>query len=346
MFIGVQLLIAKAMAASDLPIAASAVAKSWDSLYYFLIWLSVFFFILVVGGMLYFSFKYKETPGGKIKYITDDHFIETIWTVIPTILLMVIFVWGWNVYKGMVQAPSDAYEIRVIGKQWSWSFAYDNGQILNGKFYVPVNKPVKLVMSSEDVIHSFFIPNMRVKQDVVPGMYTTVWFETTVPGRHQVFCTEYCGTSHSLMMADMYALTEDQWKDFNRGKELGELPEADPRYHRVVAGETTAASASSGGGGGSLAEQGRKIYQAKGCIACHSTDGSRLVGPSFKGLYGSKVELNDGKTVTADDNYLRESIDNPNATIVKGFAPQMPPFKGMIKEEEYAALFAYLKSLK
>src|SRR5205085_1468498 len=153
-----------------------------------------------------------------------SHALEGVFIVIPTVLLMVIFGWGYSLYHQMVTPPQDAYEVRVIGKQWLWTFLYDHGKSTVGELYVPINRPVKLVMTSDDVLHSFFVPNFRIKQDVVPGMYTTVWFEAKVPGKHQVFCAEYCGTSHSGMLAQVIALEEPQWNAWLRGKDIGQVP--------------------------------------------------------------------------------------------------------------------------
>src|SRR5262249_32827474 len=160
----------------------------------------------------------------KPKYITGSHALEAVFVTIPTVLLMIIFGWGWVVYREMTQAPPDAMEIRVIAKQWLWQFQYDNGKVLTGEVFVPMNKPVKMVMTSQDVIHSFFVPNFRVKQDVVPGMYSSVWFEAKMPGRHKIFCAEYCGTAHSGMLGDVVVLTDEQWNDFMAGKKLGSIP--------------------------------------------------------------------------------------------------------------------------
>ena len=223
-----SLISTNAFAASSghLPLQGSEVAVKWDALYMFLVWLSVFFFILVVGGMMYFVFKYKQRPGLKAKYITGNVPIEIVWTAVPFVLLMVIFGWGYYVYTEMTRIPQDAYEIRVVGKQWLWQFQYDDGRTTTNELYVPVNKPVKLLMTSTDVLHSFFVPNFRVKSDVVPGMFTTVWFEANVPGKHQIFCTEYCGTSHSLMLAKVLALEPAQWEAWKAGKKIGDIPEA------------------------------------------------------------------------------------------------------------------------
>lgn len=330
-----------------LPLIGSDVAREWDSLYHFLVALSVFFFVLVIGAMLYFAIKYRSSVVKKTKYITHSTLLEWIWIGVPSVLLLVIFTWGYVVYRDMVQAPDNAYEIRVIGKQWLWQFQYDFGKTTVGELVVPMNKPVKLVMTSEDVLHSFFVPNFRVKSDVVPGMYTSVWFEAKVRGIHPVFCTEYCGTSHSGMLAKLIAVTPEEFEAYKKGGKLPPMP---------FAGERVAASDSPQAAGGgatvardSMADAGRKHYESKGCVACHSVDGSAKVGPSHKGIYGRKeIVIADGKEkeITVDDNYLRESIETPNAKVVKGFGPVMPTFKGLITETEMNEILAYLKSLK
>lgn len=224
----VLLMISTAMAgtSSHLPLQGSDIAESWDKLYLFLVWLSVFFFILVCGLMLYFVIKYRNRPGLKAKYITGNVPIEIVWTAIPLILLMVIFGWGYIVYRDMTHAPVGAYDVKVVGKQWLWQFQYEDGRTTINELYVPIATPIKLTMTSTDVLHSFFIPNFRVKSDIVPGMYTSVWFEANVPGKHQVFCTEYCGASHSLMLAKINVLTKEQWEQWKLGKKIENLPEA------------------------------------------------------------------------------------------------------------------------
>ncbi len=330
--------------ASSVPIPGTEVAARWDNLYSFLVWISVFFFVLVVGAMLYFTVAYRHDPKRKTKYITGSHLLEAMWIAIPTLLLLVIFGWGYSIYHQMTQPPTDAYEIRVLGKQWLWNFQYDNGRTTTGEVYVPLNRPVKLIMTSEDVLHGFFVPTFRVKQDVVPGMYSSVWFTATVPGKHQVYCTEYCGTSHSGMLAKVIVLDDAQWKAWNKGKKLGEIPEAG---HDIAQADANSATADVRVvEQTSLIEQGRKVYEAKGCVACHSIDGTTKVGPTHKGLFGSKVELANGKTVIADENYIRKHIEYPQENTVKGFNPVMPTFKGLISETEMNALIAYIKSLK
>jgi cytochrome c oxidase subunit 2 len=335
--------------AGTLPLTGSDVAARWDSLYAFLVWLSVFFFVLVVGAMIYFAVVHRHRPGMKTKYVTGNHTLEALWIAIPTLLLMIIFGWGYSVYHSMTQSPPDAFEVRVVGKQWLWTFQYDDGRVTTNEVFVPLNQPVKFIMSSEDVLHSFFVPSFRVKQDVVPGMYSSVWFTPTVPGKHQVFCAEYCGTSHSGMLAKVIVLDDQQWKSWRRNKAIGEVPNAE-EVALSDSVKTTAAAPELRKTGFisqvSLAQQGKEVYETKGCVACHSVDGSEKIGPSHKGLYQRKVELADGRTVVADDNYIRGHIENPRGSLVKGYNPVMPTFKGLITETEMNALMAYLKSIK
>jgi cytochrome c oxidase subunit 2 len=302
--------------------------------------LSVFFFVLVIGAMLFFVWKYRARPGVKSKYIADHHLLEGVWTFIPFVLLMVIFVWGYAVYHKMISAPADAMEIQVIGKQWLWQFQYDDGRSTINEFYVPVNRPVRLKMTSTDVLHSFFIPNFRVKQDVVPGMYSSVWFEATVPGRHQVFCTEYCGGAHSKMLAQVIALESEDWENWKRGKKILAQQSA------PQSGQASLATAQHPQL--TLVEQGKTHFQSKGCVACHTVDGASkgAMGPTLKGVFGASVDLLSGNKVLADENYIRESIENPMSKVVKGFNPIMPTFKGQLSELEMNALIAYIKSLK
>ena len=338
--------------AGTVPLTGTEVAARWNHLYEFLVGLSVFFFILVCGAMVYFVIAYRHRQGDRTKYIVGNHLLEAIWIALPTLLLMIIFGWGYSVYHSMTQAPADAYEIRVIGKQWLWNFQYDNGKTTVGEVFVPINRPVKLIMTSEDVLHGFFIPNFRIKQDVVPGMYTSIWFMATVPGKHQVFCTEYCGTSHSDMLAKVVVLTDEQWEQWNRGRKLGEIGEANATVASADTGQVAQDEVKTGQAApekvhfSNLALQGKKVYELKGCVACHTVDGTTKIGPSHKGLYGRKTQLADGRTVVADDNYIRGHLENPSGSLVKGYNPVMPTFKGLISETEMNALLAYLKALK
>jgi cytochrome c oxidase subunit II len=340
--------------AATVPVQGTDIAGSWDVLYWFLIYVSAFFVFGILAVMIYFAIRFRRQESKRPKFIEGNTAIEVVWTVIPTILVMVMFVWGWVVYKKMIHAPSNAMEIRVIGKQWLWQFVYPDGQQTIGDLYVPLNRPVKLIMSSEDVLHSFFIPNFRVKQDVVPGMYTHVWFESKIPGIHQIYCTEYCGASHSGMLARLLVLKDDQWKSFLAGNKIDPATlDADPTFPGFRANmlgeglEKTAAGSDGAVAAVSLASQGKTVAQSKGCIACHSADGSKMTGPTWKGLAGSTRQFTDGSEGKADDAYLRESIENSSAKIVAGYpAGQMPVYKGLFTEVELAQVIEYIKSLK
>jgi len=346
--------------AGTLPLAGTDIAARWDTLYLFLVWISVIFFVGVIGAMVYFMVKYSHRSGLKPKYITGNHFLETVFVAGPTLLLLMIFGWGYSVYHQMSAAPTDAYEIRVIAKQWLWQFQYDNGRTTTAELYVPLNRPVKLIMTSQDVLHSFFVPNFRLKQDVVPGMYTSIWFEAKIPGRHQVFCAEYCGTSHSGMLAQVIVLDDAQWKAWNAGKKLPPIPEAtepladndsaapaDRKTAETAADSISGTQAAPASAQLTLAQQGKKLFEVKGCTSCHSVNGTdQKVGPSPAGIYGKEVELTSGIRLVRDDNYLHESIVNPNAKIVRGYQAVMPTYQGQLTELEMNSIIAYIKSLK
>lgn len=309
-----------------IPEVASNLASKVDGVLLLITIMSLVFFILITVVLVYFAIKYRrkredeETP-----YITGSEPLEIIWTVIPSILLIVLFVYGYVVFKDMRTPPKDAVEINVQGKQWLWTFDYYNGKKTINELYVQYNRPVRLVMEAQDVLHSFFVPGFRVKQDLVPGRYTQLWFTPTKIGTFDIFCAEYCGTGHSAMLGKVVVLSPEAYEIWEKGVKVDE-----------------------GAGVASLppAELGAKIYKEKGCNACHSLDGSKVVGPSFKGIFGHSVELQDGSTVDVDENYIRQSILEPQAQIVKGFAPVMPSFKGILSDEDVTALVAYIKTLK
>jgi cytochrome c oxidase subunit 2 len=309
-----------------IPEAASNLASKVDGVLLLITIMSLVFFILITVVLVYFAIKYRrkredeETP-----YITGSEPLEIIWTVIPSILLIVLFVYGYVVFKDMRTPPKDAVEINVQGKQWLWTFDYYNGKKTINELYVQYNRPVRLVMEAQDVLHSFFVPGFRVKQDLVPGRYTQLWFTPTKIGTFDIFCAEYCGTGHSAMLGKVVVLSPEAYEIWEKGVKVDE-----------------------GVGVASLppAELGEKIYKEKGCNACHSLDGSKIVGPSFKGIFGHSVELQDGSKVDVDENYIRQSILEPQAQIVKGFAPVMPSFKGILSDEDVTALVAYIKTLK
>ncbi len=308
-----------AASSAFMPPAATETASRVDSLYMFLLVVSLLACVLVIGGFIYFAFKYKRrTETDKTPYITHSNVLEFTWSFIPFVIFMVAFVWGWWVYHDMRTAPSGAMEIHVYGQKWSWEFVYKSGKRLSNEFYVPVNEPVKLIITSKDVLHSVFIPSFRIKQDAVPGMYTSLWFKADKEGIFQMFCTEFCGDQHSAMLAKVHVVSKEKYEDWLRN---------DPYK------------------GLDLAQIGEKVYQGR-CIACHAVTDQKKVGPGFANLLGKIQSFMDGSSVTVDENYIRESILNPNAKVVSGY-PQgvMPTFAGQLAEQELTGVIQYLKSL-
>jgi cytochrome c oxidase subunit II len=307
-----------------MPPQASTVAASTDSLFYFIYYLCVIFFVLIVGAMVYFVIRYKYKPGVPEKTLdfTGNHTLEVVWSVIPGILLLVIFGWGFKDWISKVVPPNNSLEVRVTGQKWNWSFDYVSSGVNSSNLVVPEGTPVRLTMISKDVIHSFFVPAFRIKRDVLPGRYTVMWFEPMEKGEYPVLCTEYCGTSHSGMLSKVKVVPKQEYDEWiANGGDLG-------------------------GAGVPPAQLGEKLYEAKGCNACHSLDGSAKVGPSFKGIYGRSEVFTDGSKGVADDNYLRESILMPQAKVVAGYPPVMPSFQGQLNDKQIAAIIEYMKTLK
>lgn len=300
-----------------LPERASTMAGDVDALFYFIYWVSVILFVGVIGTMVYFSYKYRRrSEADRPAPIRESKLVEASWIVIPTILVMIVFTWGFKTFIALGVAPLNAYEINVRAQKWAWQFEYPNGATSN-ELHVPVSRPVKLRMSSVDVLHSFFIPEFRVKHDVVPNRYTSVWFEATRQDTFQVLCTEYCGTLHSAMNALVIVQSQDE---FNQWLQESGIPvDASP------------------------AERGALLYQQQACNGCHSLDGAAGVGPTFQGLFDSNRAFTDGTTATVDANYLRESILQPSAKVVQGYAPVMPAAYGGLSEVELSALIAFIQ---
>ncbi|TVQ76421.1 MAG: cytochrome c oxidase subunit II [Bradymonadales bacterium] len=338
------------------PIAATAAAESWDQLHWFLIGVCVFFSLVVFVPMVVFAIKYRARPGHKPTYISHNNALEIFWTAVPTVILMVIFAWGWIVYKELViNAPPNAMEVKVMARSWGWTFQYEDGRTTNDLLFVPVNKPVRLVMTAAegDVIHSFFVPNFRLKKDVVPGIYNTTWFEARIPGRHQFFCTEYCGAGHSIMIGAVVVLEEEDWQLWRWGKAI-DMPDwvgiGGKRERMLTASQGREAAfqvQTAHLDQKSLIDRGQELHRRQGCVACHSSDGTMGIGPSFLGIFGEEVELSDGRILVRDENYIRGQIENPRAQIVRGFEHAvMPPYPGRLSELDLNALIAYIKSLQ
>lgn len=310
------------MNSNFMPPEASTIAGYFDSLYGFLVAASFISCVLVIGGLIWFALKYqRKAEGEKTPYISHSTLLEFLWSFIPFVIFMIVFVWGWWLFDKMRTVPEGALEVNVMAQKWNWDFLYKSGRKTSSEFYVPINTPVKMIMTSKDVIHSFYVPAFRIKQDVVPGIYTSVWFEATKEGTFQLFCTEYCGEGHSAMLAKIHVLPKDKYEEWLSN---------DPYK------------------GLSLIEIGQKLFTAKQCVTCHNTDGTKKIGPGLGGLFGRAHDFVDGsKLAAADENYIRESILNPNARVVAGYPPGlMPTFQGQLSEQELAGIIEYLKSLK
>jgi cytochrome c oxidase subunit 2 len=300
-----------------LPDRASTVAGQVDALYYFLVAVSAFFSLIIVIGLVYSAIRFRKTSKASRAGAKNDHLpLELAWSLIPLGIAMVIFFWAAKLYIEMHVAPKDAMEIYVVGKQWMWKIQHPNGNREINELHVPVGRSVKLIMTSQDVIHSFYIPAFRIKQDVLPGRYTTQWFEATKPGEYHLFCAEYCGTSHSGMIGKVIVMEPAEYQQW-------------------------LASSSSGS---SMASSGKELFAQYGCQTCHhEVAGPR--GPSLVGLFGKQVTLTSGKSVLADQEYIRESILNPNAKLVEGYQQLMPTYKDQMTHEQVNQLIEYVKTL-
>ncbi len=299
------------------PEQASTIASSVDNLYFFLVSLTIFFSTLIASLIVVFAVKFRRRSAVQVGApITGSVPLELMWSIIPFGISMAIFAWGASVFFHIQRPPDETLQIYAVGKQWMWKFQHIDGQREINELHVPVGRAVKVTLTSEDVIHDLFFPSFRVKADAIPGRYTTIWFTATKPGEYRLFCAEYCGTQHSGMIG------------------------------RVVVMEPAAYQAWLGGGTGemSMAARGQRAFEDLACHTCHMTDASGR-GPSLTGLFGSQVKLADGGTVHADETYLRESILNPQTTLVAGYQPLMPTFQGLVNEETLMALIEYIKSL-
>jgi cytochrome c oxidase subunit 2 len=311
-----------------MPTQASTVAGDVDALYLFLVGLSLVFSLGIAAALAFFAVRYRRrSDADQSAQIEGSLLLELVWTIIPFGIAMVIFVWGASVFLTLKRPPDDALEVFVVGKQWMWKVQHLEGRREINELHVPVGRAVKLTLTAEDVIHSFYVPAFRVKQDAVPGRYSTTWFEATKTGTFHIFCAEYCGTEHALMIGRVIVLEPDDYQDW-------------------LGGDATAgmAVAVSGDGTGSVTEAGGQLFERLGCATCHRQAPGAL-GPSLTRVFGSTVELHDGRTVVADEAYLRESIVDPRAKLVKGYQPVMPTFQGLVGEEGLMQLVAYIKSL-
>jgi cytochrome c oxidase subunit 2 len=298
------------------PTAASTTAGSVDALFFFLLGSSALIALAIFGCLTVFAIKYRRRPGNEVAtQVAGSWELEAAWTIVPLVLAMIPFFWGASVYLDLSSPPNDTLDVYVVARQWMWKAEHPDGQAEINELHVPVGRPVRLTMISQDVIHSFFVPEFRTKADVLPGRYTTTWFEATAAGRYRIECAEYCGTDHSQMIGWVTALDEADFANW-------------------LASQGTQ----------SLASQGERLFQQLGCDGCHRDD-TYARAPALERLYGQPVILQDGGQVLADDAYLRESILNPSAKVVAGWQPIMPTFQGQLDETEIVALLAYLRSI-
>lgn len=302
-----------------LPEAASSIAPEVDSLFLFVTSVSGIFLLGVTGAMLYFVYRYRrQHPGERPEPVEESRALEVSWIVVPTILVLLVFNWGFKGYVNMSVNPSGAYEIQVQAQQWNFLFEYPNG-VTSDTLYVPEGRDVKMKMSSADVLHGFYIPEFRVKYDILPNRYTSVWFNAEKKGDYTLFCTEYCGKDHSEMDKVVRVVSESEFDDW---LESAATPEDIP-----------------------LPKLGEKLYSQRGCNSCHSLDGSKKVGPSFQGLYGMENhKMSDGSAVTVDENYLRQSILKPEKRIVKGYDNLMPGSYSSLSERQLSGLIEFIKT--
>ena len=299
------------------PEQASSAAPQVDALYGWCVALAAFFTLLVAVLVVYFAVRYRRRSEDEApRAIHGSLPLELAWTFIPLVLALGTFYWGASVYFHLSRPPDDAMDVYVVGKQWMWKFQHPEGAREINELHLPVGRAVRLTMATEDVIHSFFVPAFRVKWDVVPGRYTTAWFQPTKVGRYHLFCAEYCGTKHSGMIGWVEVMEPTDYQNWLSG----------------------------GSAGGTLVQQGERLFSELACQSCHLA-GPTQRGPALTGLFGRTVQLKDGTTVTADNAYLRESVLNPTARVVAGYDPIMPVYQGLVNEEGLMAIVTYIKSL-
>ena len=308
--------------------AASSQAGRVDTLFVTIAAIGGFFFFLTQGMLIYFAVKYRRRVPGRdndTPAITGNPLLEFLWVLIPSLVVVGIFYYGWQVYTDQRIPTAGETEVHVNARQWMYEIKYPDGRTAINEIRVPAGKPVKFLLSASDVLHGFYLPDFRVKMDMIPGRVTTLWVQPDRPGSYQIFCTVYCGTGHSNMLARLIVMPQAEYAEWveHGGREGGEAEGKEP-----------------------LHERGERVVKGAGCLNCHAIDGKEKIGPNFRGLFGSTVRLEGGKSVTADEEYLLESIADPGAKIVKGYPNVMPTFKATLSKEDIDAVTAYLKTLK
>ena len=301
------------------PESASTISGRVDALYFYLSGVTVFFTILISGVLIFFVIKYRRRSPFEIpRPIAGSHKLETLWSVIPFMIAMSMFAWGAQIFFENSRTPKNANEIYVVGKQWMWKIQHSTGQREINELHVPTGRKIKLIMTSEDTIHDLFLPAFRIKADVLPGRYTTQWFEATKPGTYHLFCAEYCGMNHSGMIGSVIVMQPTDFDNWLSGNANQQSP----------------------------AVAGQQLYQSLGCVSCHGAHGEGGRGPTLAGLFGRRVFLTNNQTLIADESYIRESIENPSAKVVAGFTPIMPTFQGQVTPEQLIQIISFIKSLQ
>jgi cytochrome c oxidase subunit 2 len=295
------------------PERASTVSHQTDALYLFLCSVTAFFSILIFVLIVFFAIKYRRRSAAPPPIVHTDLRLELLWTIIPLLIVLVIFFWGARIFFFIYRPPHDALDVHVIGKQWMWKIQHPSGRREINELHVPIGQPVRLLIASQDVIHGFYIPAFRIKQDAIPGRFANIWFEADKVGEYHLFCHEYCGTQHSKMIGRVVVMEQQKYQEWLAGTPGEESP----------------------------AQAGAQLFNSLGCVKCHGEK-----APTMAGLYGSRQRMTDGGIVEADEQYLRESILDSTRRVVAGYAPIMPSFRGQISEEQLMQLVAYIKSLR
>ncbi len=300
------------------PERASTIGAEVDHLYFFLVAVTAVFAALIFASVFYLAIRYRRRPANvRAEQIPGSLTLELTWSLVPLGLMMVMFFWGADLYFRLARPPDGAAEIYVVAKQWMWKLQHPEGPREVNELHVPIGRPIRLIMASEDVIHSFYVPAFRIKQDVVPGRYTSEWFQATKAGRYRLFCSQYCGANHAQMTGWVHVMQPADYENWLSGGAPGE----------------------------SMPAAGERLFQRLGCGSCHRPDGTGR-GPSLEGVLGKPVLLQGGAKVLADEAYIRESVLHPDAKIVAGYQAVMPTFQGQITEEGLLQIIAYIKSLK
>jgi cytochrome c oxidase subunit II len=320
-----------------LPDQASTFARDLDRLHYFVI-LTTFVMSTAVGlTAISFFIRYRRRSETQTTpHIEPPMWMEALFIGVPLSFFTLWFFLGYREFVRQQTPPADSMDVYVMGKKWMWKFAYPDGPNAINVLRVPAGRNVRLLMTSRDVIHSFYVPEFRIKQDVLPGRYTQTWFNATTPGRYQILCAEYCGAGHSIMRGEVIVLKPQDFEDWLAYQHRGVVATQD--------GQPTALDFAPALG--NMVDQGRRIAAEQGCVKCHSTDGTRHIGPTWLDLYHRREKLADGRTVEADEAYLTESMMDPALKVVEGFQPVMPSFQGKLAGPEVAALVEYIKSLQ